>query len=1698
MWKIYNHHYLSHRSAAKVLNLFFYALYVYVMTYMLAHLPVPARMLRHQEAVSDLLLGEEFDSETTHIFKNFDDVMTAEEMWQWAQGPLSAGLLVEGEADGNLAALLGTNWLLGPVRLRQERSWEKPADCTKKLSSSFGSDYGQRLSNRGIKCTNDWQQGNSNKENTSTAFLDLSQPLETLDGKSFIEAFPEWYNEHALANRPEKKDSAYCCSQSGCFANRKEQEEKITRDEDDMFEWACSVDLEKNMLTPNPSGAYRSSIKSDPTETANLWAKFQEFGSGGFHIDLSGNSTTFVKQLKALEELQFVDQFTRSLTFQFIILNGNTFSVGRESLFSKTMTVNDDSTVIVGADINFVFSPSGHVKSYDRIASMQLKPLAFLGIGLTDAAEEEENGTARGTFFQLAMAVVPFWMALQEFQQLNAEGVMKWIKSGWNWFEIAYIVAMYMFCRKTLDFIDEEHHFLLQYKINAQAEYDGVDEGAGADVSINTQDLFNDVLPLRASYKAMIKYLGMVALVVVFKFFKYMKIFRSTTLLWNTLQLASGQLLVYTALMGWVIFAFSLCVTLMWGHESTSFQNIPSSAFQLVRLAAGESDMEYAELKRGDATVTPFVYLAFLFLVAILGMNLMIAIVTDFYEEARDTMRSYEIDYTWIQDIFCGAYHYDDFYRGKGLWNEPVSENVTGSIGEAIQALRGSWRVKPIPMGCGPRKWNSVTKEVQALGETQAYPFMLQRSSRIQLRYRVESHEHNAFAAANAAADAQAEQASGGGGGGGSTRQIPTIADPTGRSSTSHLMLKKRVSMMSLSSPEKDGAQEDEEEDEAGETTMLDSARSAMQHTMKSTMQKTMSTISSARAEVEHLARNASIVTNGKNVTAVFAADLDQKIDDNSPYGDTGAHELPSLDLWMAASTLAQYRGIRYLEQLEGRRDKYRIKHNLPHDQHVDDKVIADSKLTGDLITLKTPAEGGLMGEITLEFVEFKPVRRASREDKQKLAREIEHAREALHDLKVEYEEKRQSALDKSVEMHVELHMERLQQQDAAAAPAAAAAAAAAGAMSDAEHLTPLCPGCSSETCEQCTTKANYRQKIAEMEGQLQNLHVQRGELEGVERNMVFNVVDVDAWQKFRPLTVNQGHLGEQLKEACLECMHDKLRRGVSGTSPADSDTASTSTGFASPRTEREREHEDSFAAQYKDDADQHKISKEAVIKVVTNAVLGGVKRQWAGLDAATQAKHTETIEREIDKIITDMATEEQEIKKSHGVAAEAMRKRAGWCGWLRGSSMGCGCVSGAQGHNVQATKATIETMTALDEGECNLDLLVPNYDVAHPTVSSAMNRLMKKAQRIQEAECEAHTPLLEVKENAEFEFDVPMMLQLQIVKRSAAQFLSGAQLKRMFSWLLPFNFIMSHMYFHSSVEDDVEDFLEAKCLRAEGRMSKTVKRSLKLQMREFMSPEHSIPLGDFVYQLQYFVFKVKSKTKVARLRSWFHETFRSCSWMRQCFVGLTIPMRRHYSQLEEEIAMHYLLTQYNDFVDRRCGSIPGDPFHSGGVLLDQTTRDALEKAYRQAEEEDGDAHDLDHADAVEADTTTTTTSTTTSAEGSGSGSGGDETAAAAAARSRTEPPAAAAAVAAVADSTEALKLLQGLQALAPLLEATAKKNLAAAAAAAAAAAPQAEEGVPATAGTAASEPEPEPEMATTPAAAAAAAAVRGFKAPEY
>ena len=89
---------------------------------------------------------------------------------------------------------------------------------------------------------------------------------------------------------------------------------------------------------------------------------------------------------------------------------------------------------------------------------------------------------------------------------------------------------------------------------------------------------------------------------------------------------------------------------------------------------------------------------------------------------------------------------------------------------------------------------------------------------------------------------------------------------------------------------------------------------------------------------------------------------------------------------------------------------------------------------------------------------------------------------------------------------------------------------------------------------------------------------------------------------------------------------------------------------------------------------------------------------------------------------------------------------------------------------------------------------------------------------------------------------------------RSIWDILSFDNAKGAVKWLIPLRFIAEHFFFHSSVEEDVEDFLNAKCVSLEEQMSEKTRQSLKLQMQEFMNHENSIPLADFVYQLQYYV----------------------------------------------------------------------------------------------------------------------------------------------------------------------------------------------------------------------------------------------------
>ena len=75
--------------------------------------PWPANAIKHEEALQDLLLDEEFSTVENHK-KSWADIMTVGEMFEWVDGPLVDAFYSEDSLDqpGRLDALLGENWCL--------------------------------------------------------------------------------------------------------------------------------------------------------------------------------------------------------------------------------------------------------------------------------------------------------------------------------------------------------------------------------------------------------------------------------------------------------------------------------------------------------------------------------------------------------------------------------------------------------------------------------------------------------------------------------------------------------------------------------------------------------------------------------------------------------------------------------------------------------------------------------------------------------------------------------------------------------------------------------------------------------------------------------------------------------------------------------------------------------------------------------------------------------------------------------------------------------------------------------------------------------------------------------------------------------------------------------------------------------------------------------------------------------------------------------------------------------------------------------------------------------------------------------------------------------------------------------------------------------------------------------------------------
>jgi len=137
--------------------------------------------------------------------------------------------------------------------------------------------------------------------------------------------------------------------------------------------------------------------------------------------------------------------------------------------------------------------------------------------------------------------------------------------------------------------------------------------------------------------------MAFVYFISVLKFFKYMRLNRKMNFLWRVMDLAFWEIVAFMAIMLIIFLAFASYGVTIFGAYSRSFHNLPTSMMTLFQMSIGDiGSADYEDLKKADSAMAPIFIGIFIILVLLAIINMFIAILTDFYEVAKEERSKWE------------------------------------------------------------------------------------------------------------------------------------------------------------------------------------------------------------------------------------------------------------------------------------------------------------------------------------------------------------------------------------------------------------------------------------------------------------------------------------------------------------------------------------------------------------------------------------------------------------------------------------------------------------------------------------------------------------------------------------------------------------------------------------------------------------------------------------------------------------------------------------------------------------------------------------------------------------------------------------------------------------------------------------------------------------------------------------------------
>ncbi|TMW56671.1 hypothetical protein Poli38472_006681 [Pythium oligandrum] len=344
------------------------------------------------------------------------------------------------------------------------------------------------------------------------------------------------------------------------------------------------------------------------------FSKDESFGNGGYVVDLCDAS------VDDLQEDEWLSVSTRAFSVEFTLINPVTrvFTIGWH-----VFTVN----------------PSGHMKHFPHSANLRV-------VGLEEnelvGTREAVNSSKSSSSFQRARKLISrvvnivdrrilLWCALVLFfvtycigeaTEMTTMGFNTYLKSDmWNVFELTHLFVLASVLTYSALYYRASRGFT--------AHLGDIMSGKGVDEIDHS-----DVQELLRTFQQLSDLASLASAISLLKVFKFLRMNSTLNLLWRVLGMAMRDLMGFLVIFNLIFLGYSAMGSYAFGFALEEFSTIANSYATCFRMLAGE--MDYPRLRQANPRIAPVFIVTFIVLVFQILVNMFVAILSEYYESAKN------------------------------------------------------------------------------------------------------------------------------------------------------------------------------------------------------------------------------------------------------------------------------------------------------------------------------------------------------------------------------------------------------------------------------------------------------------------------------------------------------------------------------------------------------------------------------------------------------------------------------------------------------------------------------------------------------------------------------------------------------------------------------------------------------------------------------------------------------------------------------------------------------------------------------------------------------------------------------------------------------------------------------------------------------------------------------------------------------